>query len=78
MSFSRSSRSSGKKHYGDEHRGSKYYKREGFFNRILKMFDSISNSDSRYTKHRSHDSHENYNSYENHNRRRRYKSSSWS
>lgn len=82
------SKSSGKRHYGDQHRGSSYYKREGFLSRLLKMFGSFSNSGKRYNKHHSHDSHQDYYSNERHysdqrhysdhgHRRRRYKSS-WS
>ncbi|EKQ57658.1 MULTISPECIES: hypothetical protein [Clostridium] len=82
------SRSSGKRHYEDKHRGSNYYKREGFLSRIFKMFGSFSSSGKRYNKHHSHDSHKNYHSNERHysdqrhysdhgHHKRRYKSS-WS
>jgi len=77
------SRSSGKRHYGDKHQGSNYYKREGFLSRILKMFGSFSNSGRRYNKHNSHHSHQNHYSDQrhysdqSHHRRRKYKSS-WS
>lgn len=80
------SRSSGKRHYGDKHQGSNYYKREGFLSRILKMFGLFSNSGKRcnnHHSHNSHDSHHSHNSHQNHysdqshHRRRKYKSS-WS
>lgn len=83
------SRSSGKRHYGDKHQGSNYYKREGFLSRILKMFGSFSNSGRRYNNHNSHHSNNSHNSHQNHysdqrhysdqshHRRRKYKSS-WS
>jgi hypothetical protein len=85
------SNSSGKRHYRDKHRGSKYYKREGFLSRILKIFGSFSNSNKRYNNHHSHNSHhshhkhysnEEHYSHPNHysdqiHHRRRYKSS-WS
>lgn len=73
------SKSSGKKHYGDKHHGSNYYKREGFLSRILKMFGSFSSSDRRYNKHHSHFSHDfHHNHYSNHGHRRRKYKSSWS
>jgi hypothetical protein len=74
------SRSSGKRHYGDKHRGSNYYKREGFLSRILKIFGSFSNSGRRYNNHNSHNSHysdQRHYSNQNHHRRRKHKSS-WS
>ena len=83
------SKSSGKRHYGDKHQGSNYYKREGFLSRILKMFGSLSNSGRRYNNHNSHNSHSSHNSHQNHyfdqrhysdqshHGRRKYKSS-WS
>lgn len=80
MSFS--SRSSGRRQYGDNHRGSNYYKRKGFLNHILRMFGSHSNSGRRYNNHHSHNSHQNHysdQSYysEQRHHKRRYKSS-WS
>lgn len=60
------SRSSGKRHYGDKHQGSNYYKREGFLSRILKMFGSFSNSGRRYNNHNSHNSHHSNNSHNSH------------
>ncbi|WP_373845460.1 hypothetical protein [Clostridium sp.] len=75
------SRSSGKRQYGDKHKGSNYYKRKGFLSRILRMFGSYSNSGRRYNNHHSHNSHQNHYSdqayYSERHRRRRYKSS-WS
>lgn len=62
------SKSSGKKHYGGKHKGSKYYKREGILSRILRMFGSFSSSDRKHNSHYSDRSHH---------KRRRYKSS-WS
>ena len=70
------SSSSGKRHYGDQHRGSKYYKREGFLSRIFKMFGSFSGSSGRYDKHHSHYSNPRH--YSNHGHHRRRHSSSWS
>lgn len=77
MSFS--SRSSGKKHYGNNHRGSSYYKREGLLSRILKLFGAFSSSRKGYNKHHSHSSHNSHYSHYSDQRhhRRRYKSS-WS
>lgn len=61
------SRSSGKRHYGDQHRGSSYYKREGFLSRIFKMFGSFSSSGRRHKEHNSHYSHDpNHNHYSDH------------
>ncbi|MFL0194787.1 hypothetical protein ACJDU8_04250 [Clostridium sp. WILCCON 0269] len=76
--FSRSSR---KRKYVNDHQGSKYYKRQGFFSRILRMFGSVSNSHRRYKTHYSYSSDERYHDErqyprENH-YRKRYKSS-WS
>ncbi|NMM61695.1 hypothetical protein HBE96_03110 [Clostridium sp. P21] len=70
------SRSSGRRHHGDNHRGSNYYKREGLLGRILKMFGSFSRSGRRHSKHYSHDSHHNHHSNQGYGKRR-YKSS-WS
>lgn len=55
--FSRSSR---KRKYANNHQGSRYYKREGFFSRILRMFDSCSNSRRRYKKYYSYSPGERY------------------
>ena len=71
------SRSSGKRHYGDKHQGSNYYKREGLLNRILRMFGLFSNSRRKYNNQHSHNSHQNYHSDQRYNKRKRYKSS-WS
>ncbi|OAA92572.1 hypothetical protein [Clostridium coskatii] len=75
------SRSSEKNRYGDRHRGSNYYKREGFLNRILRIFGSLSNSGRKYNNKYSHSSHQNHYSdrrhYSNQRHHRRYKSS-WS
>lgn len=71
------SRSSGKKHYGDKHQGRSYYKREGFFGKLIRMFGSLSNSGRKYNNHHSHNSHHNHYSDQGHHQRRRYKSS-WS
>ena len=73
------SKSSGKRHNGDQHRGSNYYKREGFLSRLFKMFGSFSGSGRKYNKHNSHYSHDSHhNHYSDHaNHRKRYKSS-WS
>lgn len=82
------SRSSGKRHYGDQHRGSNYYKREGFLSRIFKMFGSFSGSNRRDNRHHSHDSHNNnyqnqqhysdHKHYSDHSHHRRKYKSSWS
>lgn len=76
------SKSSGKRHHGDKHRGSNYYKREGFLSRIFKMFGSFSSSGRRYNKHNSHYSHHNQYSdkrhYSDHGRYRKKYKSSWS
>lgn len=71
------SKSSDKRHHDNNHRGSKYYKREGLLNRILGMFGSNSSSGVRHNKHHSHNSHANHYSDERHYRRKKYKSS-WS
>lgn len=71
------SRSSEKNGYGDKHRGSNYYKREGFLSRILRMFGSFSNSDKGYNNHHSHNSDQRHYSDQKYNRRRRSKGS-WS
>ncbi|MCH4198559.1 MAG: hypothetical protein LKF87_08055 [Clostridium tyrobutyricum] len=72
------SRSSGKRHHDNNHRGSSYYKREGFLNRILGMFGSFSRSGRKYNKYYSHNnSYPNHYSGERHCKRRKYKSS-WS
>ncbi|MBV7274027.1 hypothetical protein I6U48_14060 [Clostridium sp. PL3] len=73
------SRSSGKRHHGDSHRGSNYYKREGLLSRIMGIFDSFSSSGRRYNKycsHNSHHSHQNHYSDQKYGKKR-YKSS-WS
>lgn len=75
MSFS--SRSSGRRHYGDNHRGSSYYKREGLFSRIAKMLGSFSSSHRRYNNHHSHYSDQGDYSEHSHHHKRKYKSS-WS
>lgn len=69
------SRSSGKKHYRDQHHGRSYYKREGFFSKLLRMFGSFSNSSRRHNSHHSHDSHHNHYSNQGYHKRRGYKSS---
>ena len=86
--MSSSSRSSRKRHYGDNHQGSNYYKREGFLSRIFKMFGSFSGSNRKYDKHHSHQSHSNHYSdqrhysdqehYSDHSKNRRKYKSSWS
>lgn len=70
------SRSSGKRHHGDNHRGSDYYKREGLLGRILRAFGSLSSSGKRYNKHYSHHSNHHHYSDQRYNKKR-YKSS-WS
>lgn len=74
-----SSRSSDKGHYEDTHRGSNYYKRDGFLSRLFKMFGSFSNSNRRYSKYSSHrKSYSDNKYYSNQNHHRRKYKSSWS
>ncbi|EDK32665.1 Hypothetical protein CKL_0611 [Clostridium kluyveri DSM 555] len=54
------SRSSKKRKYANNHQGSRYYKREGFFSRIFRMFGSYSNSHRRYKKYYSYSPDERY------------------
>ncbi|KZL91750.1 hypothetical protein CLMAG_35090 [Clostridium magnum DSM 2767] len=79
------SRSSEKRHYGDKHMGSDYYKRKGLLGRILRMLGSFSSSRKRHDNHHSnnnHNSHDNHCSHQHHysnekHYKKRYKSS-WS
>lgn len=54
MSFS--SGSSDKKRYKDKHRGSSYYKREGFLEKVSSMISSYSSSSKKYKKRKKHKS----------------------
>ena len=67
------SRFLGKRDHRDSQKGSNYYKREGFFSRLLNMFGSFSNPDRRHNNHQYHDSDRRYdNHYSDDSNRRRY------
>ncbi|ANP70259.1 hypothetical protein GTH52_00170 [Clostridium tyrobutyricum] len=70
------SRSSKGRHREDVNRGSKYYKRQGFFSRLFRMLGSFSNSRSKYNSGHYYNSRKNY--YSNKRYHRKNYKSSWS